>query len=161
MANLTSTAPLAFNTFYGYLVTAGASQNPVVSVMNTELVQFEPGSYVLLNGIENHRWKWAALGSFAFYEWYDIVGYCTVLQGDVDPGTVLTNTYALFEDVVHTTAVTYRAPPLSTTLQSMGLLEFLPGFARYEGEPGSFGGGQGGFMGRVDFSYSCYARVEV
>ncbi len=162
MANLTSTAPSAFNTLYGYLVTAGAAQSPAIQVFHTQLLQEEPNSYVILTGIENHRFEWAALGSFAFYEWYDIVGYATVWQGNTDEQTVLTDTYALFQNVAQTTEVSYRSPPLSAALQSAGLLEVLPGYARYSGQQGqNIRGEPMGFFGRIDFSYSCYARISV
>ncbi len=162
MANLTSTAPLAFNTFYGYMVDQANAQSPAIQVFHTQLVGEEPDDYVILTGIENHRFEWAALGSFAFYEWYDLVGYATVWQGNTDEQTVLTNTYGLFQSVVQTAAVTNRAPPLSAALQSAGLLSFLPGDARYSGAQGEDdSGGPMGFAGRVDFVYHCYARVTV
>ena len=162
MANLTSTAPGAFAEALTLITAAGAKQSPPVSVFGQELLQYEPNTYVVLTGIENHRWEWAALGSYAFYEYYDIVGYCTIWQGNVDPATIIADTYALFEDVVHSTIVANRAPPLSASLQSSGLLEILPGYARYTGEQGvDAQGGPMGFFGKVEFSYSCKARVTV
>lgn len=162
MANLTSTAPAAFAQAFNLIQAAGASQSPAVDVFNIELLQFEPNTYVVLTGIENHRWDWAALGSYAFYEYYDIVGYCTIWLGDVDPATVMSETYGLYESVVQTTIVANRAPPLSANLQSAGLLEILPGYARYTGEQGvNDEGGPMGFFGKVEFSYSCKARVTV
>ena len=162
MANLTSTVPSAFETLYGILNTAGQGQSPVVSVFNQELLQYEPNTYVVLTGIENHRWEWAALGSYAFYEYYDIVGYCTVWQGNTDSGSIITATYNLYNAVVQTPIVAHAAPPISASLQSAGLLEILPGYARYTGEQGvDAQGGPMGFFGKVEFSYSCKARVTV
>lgn len=162
MANLTSTAPVAFETLYGLINTAAQAQNPPVAVFDQEMLQYEPNTYVVLTGIESHRFEWAALGSFAFYEFYDIVGYCTWWQGDTDTGSVITNTYALYQSVVQSTVVANRAPPLSASLIASGLLEILPGFARYSGEQGvDQGGGPMGFFGRIDFSYSCKGRITV
>ena len=162
MANLTSTAPLAFETLYNLINTTAQAQNPPVVVFNQELLQYEPNSYVVLSGIESHRFEWAALGSFAFYEYYDIAGFCTVWQGNTDTSSIITSTYDLYQNVVQSTVVANRAPPLSADLIAAGLLEILPGFARYSGEQGvNQKGGPMGFYGRIDFSYSCKGRITV
>lgn len=161
MANNTSTAPLAFNTVYSLLEAAGAAQSPAVPVYHSELLQREPATYVLLKSIEGHRWEWSSLGSFAFEEDYDIVGYATYLQGNVDPQTVLTDTYGVFQNVVQATIIQNRQPPISAACQNAGVLEIIPGYSRYSAEPGSFGGGVGGFLGKVEFSYHVRARVTV
>ena len=166
MSSLTSTAPAAFNQLYTLLAAAGATQNPAVSVFSQELVQYEPASYVLLKGIENHRFEWAALGSYAQYETYDIVGEATVFQGNIDPQTVIVATYNVFQDIVMSTVLANSGsipagsgPVLgSAALQAAGLMWIIPGFARYTGEPGTMNGAAG-FAGTVEFSYSLKARI--
>lgn len=162
MSNLTSTAPLAFNTVYSLINAVGAAQSPLVSVYHSELLTREPPAYVLLTGIENHRWEWSALGSFAFEEDYDIVGYASYYQGNVDPDTIITDTYSLFQTVVQSTIVANRTPPISSACQSAGVLEIIPGYSRYTSGPGADGAGnQMGFFGKIEFSYHVRGRVTV
>ena len=161
MANLLTTAPLAFSTLYNLFVAAGAAQTPTIPVMAQELLQYEPGSYVCLTGLEHHNFEWSALGTFAFEEDYDIVGYATFLTGNVDVEAVIAGTFSVFQDVVQTTVVANRNPPISAALQTAGVTRIIPKFARYSSSPGTFGGGQGGFQGTVDFAYSVHARITV
>ncbi len=161
MSDLLTTAPLAFETFYGILQAAGAALSPAIPVMDQELTQYEPGSYVCLTGLENHRWEWSSLGTFAFEEDYDIVGYATFLLGSVSQSSVINGAFACFQSVVQIPMVNHRIPPISAALQSAGVTHIIPRFARYTSSPGSFGGGQGGFQGTVEFAYSVHARVTV
>ena len=169
MANLTSSVPGAYDAFYNLIKTAGAGQSPPVAVMAQELVQYEPGSYVCLGAtpgghkaVENHRWEWAALGSFAFYETYDFCGYATVLQGDVDPEVILARTWSLYQAVVMNPIVANRGSNGTNVLGSAApaSLEYIiPVDANYVGVPGNFAGGQEGFQGIVEFCFSVKARI--
>lgn len=165
MSNLTSTVPGAFSAMHGLLSAAGEALDPKVPVFHTELVQNEPASYVLLKGIENHSFDIAALGSYAHEETYDIVGVATVLQGNVDAQAVLVRTWALYQAVVMTPVVENRGalgtPVLGSDGAAQGRLWVAPNYARYSGEPGSFGGGMAGFAGTVEFAYTIKARITV
>ncbi len=170
MSNLTSTAPAAFDTLLSLLTTAAAAYTTPTTVFDSEIVQYEPSSYVLLNGmIENHSYEWASLGNFAFYETYDISGYVSVFQGNVDPKTVRDATYALYQTVVQTTVIqnsgTWQATlhtVLSPDLTAAGLNWIIPKYARFDSQPGAApNGGPEGFVGKVDFAYSLHARITV
>ena len=163
MSNLTSTVPFAFNALYNLMNTAGLAQNPPVTVLNQEVVQYEPGSYVLLEGVENHLFNIAALGSYAHEEVYDIHGIATYLQGDVDPATVITKTWAIYQAVVMTPVVSNRGANgqyvLGLTANEPAWI--VPQEARYTSSPGDFGGGMAGFQGMIEFRFSLKARITV
>jgi hypothetical protein len=175
VSNLTSSVSGAFDAFYNVLVTAGNAQNPPVPVIAQEVTQYEPGAYVCLGTttpsgrkpIENHRYEPAALGSFAFYEDYEFHGYATVFAGDVDPETVLSKTWTVYQNVVMQTAVTYSGSFPSGGGQILGsaapttLEWFIPQEANYTGYPGMFPGGVGGFQGVVEFGFALRARLTV
>lgn len=163
MSNITSSAPTAYAALLGLITAAASAQDQPVSVFPFELEQYEPASYVLLTGIENHQFDIETL-NYAFLEHYDIVGIATVLQGDVDPSGVLAATYALYQDVVQTVVVENRGGPagvLGVTEADGGPLLIVPGYARYTGSPASFGGGTGGFQGTIEFSYHLQAYLNV
>lgn len=171
MSNLTSTVPGAYDAWYNLLKNAGAAQSPAVTVMAQELVQYEPGSYVCLGdtpsglkAVQNHRFELAALGSYAMYETYQFCGYATVVQGDVDPETVLSKTWTLYQNVVMSTVVANRGANGAQVLGSaapVSLEWIVPEDANYTGYPGNFGGGSAGFQGIVEFCYSLKARITV
>jgi hypothetical protein len=174
VSNLSSSVAGAFDALYNLLVTAGNAQTPKVPVFAQELVQYEPGSYVCLGvtpsgrkPVENHRYEPAALGSFAFYEDYEFHGYATYLAGDVDPETVLSKTWTVYQNVVMQTAVTYSGSFPSGGGQILGsaapttLEWFIPLETEYAGYPGQFGAGQGGFQGVVEFGFALRARLTV
>jgi len=165
MANLLSTAPLAFNTIYNLITAAANTQSPVVQVFHTAVFQNEPASYVLLEKIENHHFDWDSLGTFAFTEEYSIIGeatYYTGQSGAAATQDTITSAYALFQSLVQSTMVQNRNPPISAALQSAGVIHIIPGYARYTGEPGiAEGGAAMGFFGTVNWSYTIKARVTV
>ena len=168
MANLTSSVPGAYDAFYNLIKTAGSTQSPPVTVMAQELQQYEPGSYVCLGetpsghkAVENHRWEFGGTG-WVWYETYDFCGYATVLQGDVDPETVLAATWTLYQNVVMTPMVLNRGANGTNVLGSASpaSLSFItPTDANYTGVPGNFSGGMAGFQGIVEFCYSVKARI--
>lgn len=166
MANLTSTQQEAFDTLLSLLQTAGAAQNPAVEVFDSELVQYEPATYVMLTGLENHHFDWAALGQFPFYETYDITGIATVFQGDVDPKGVRDATFSLYENVVQTTVVansgswaTQNGYVLSPSLMTAGLYMIVPTYVRYSSGPAEMASGESGYSGTIEFAYTLKARI--
>lgn len=165
MSNLTSSQPAAFDAFLALLTTAGAAANPVVTVLDSEVVQYEPAAYLVLTGFERHRFDDAALGSFAFYEDYEICGYITYLQGNVDPKAVRDTTFALYQSVVMTTVVTNRGQPSGNPVLGpsapTSLEWIIPTRAEYTSGPANFSGGAAGFFGQIDFAYHVKARLTV
>ena len=169
MSNLTTTQPAAFDALLALLQTAGAAQSPPVAVLDSQVTQYEPGPYVILEAVEQDGFDPAALGSFAFYEEYELCGITTVLQGMGDPATttkaVRDATFATHQAVVQSTVVansgsvaTGGGPVLGS--QAPSQLEWIvPSFARYSSSPGEFGGGQGGFQGTIEWRYRVHARI--
>ena len=164
MTNLTSTAPAVFNALYELFATAGQAYSPPVAVFHSEVVQYEPASYVLLKGVANHQFQIAALGSYANEETYEVEGEATVLGGDVDPQSVLVATYALFQAVVMSPVIANNGiggNPLVVDVSPSSLIWIVPSYARYSGEPGAFSDGAGGFAGCVEWAFSINARLAV
>lgn len=163
MSNLTSTQPGAFDAFLSLLQTAGAAATPKVTVLDSEVVQYEPAAYCVLTGFDHHRFDDAALGSFAFYEYFDLVGFITYMQGDVDPKTVRDTTFSLYQSVVQTTVVTNRGQPFGNPVLGSNappqLEVIVPTYARYSSGPANFSGGAAGFFGQIDFAYSLRSRI--
>lgn len=164
MSDLVSTAPGVWTALLGLVQTAAAAQNPAVQVFPYELAEYEPASYVIVGGIEHHKWAPESLGSFAQQEHYDIVGLATVFSGD-SPGlnpdvvsTVLTDTYNLFQACVMTPVMSNRTMPiLGTTGPSP--YELIPGYTRYTAGVADVGGGAEGWYGQIAWSYHFDAYV--
>ena len=164
MSNLTSTVPGAFNALYGLIATAAAAQAPPIDSFHTEITQqYEPASYVLLATVENYVIEPAAVGSYAFYEEYDLCGQVSVLQGDTDAQTVLVAAWALYQSLVVTPVVQNRGQgtPVLGSSAPAGLVDVIPVSAGYAGEPGQLAGGIGGFAGTVSFGVRVRARLTV
>lgn len=167
MSNLTSTVPGAFNAMYGLLNTAGAAQSTPIPVFHSEVLSGEEtqNGYVLLGGVERHDFDPAALGSYAFYENYDIVGCVVYYQGGPDPlnmvEEVLTTTWSIYQNVVMTTLVTNRGANGNPVLGSSApaALEWcIPVEASYTAGQGQVGVATG-WQGVVDFRYNLKARI--
>ena len=171
MANLQSTVPGSFNALYNLLVTAGNAQTPAVPVFHSEVLQgqFTQNGYVLLDRVENHHYEWGALGSFAFYETYDICGEVVFYQG----GGAATD---LVEAVLNQTWTTYQNVVMATVVENSGsiasgggpvlgsaapaaLEQIIPADANYTGQPAEMDGAASGFIGTVAFTYSLKARI--
>jgi len=171
VTNLTTTQPAAFDALLALLQTAGAAQSPPVAVMDTEITQYQPGSYVIVEALEEQNFDPAALGSFAFYEEYEICGRTTVFQGVGDPATatkaVRDQTFAVHQAVVHATVIANSGAISTGGGQVLGSqapteLEWIvPTYARYSSTPGAFGEGQAGLQGTIDWRYMLHARLTV
>jgi hypothetical protein len=173
MSALTSSVPGTFAALYNLLVAAGQTENPQVSVFAQSIQQNEPNSYVLLGGspdgvqpgIRNHQFAPASLGSLNQYETYEIWGYASVYDGNFDPEGRLSDTWALYQNLVMNTYINYSGGngsiggPGSQILGSqapVSLEQVLPLHAEYVGVPVS-----GGFAGVLEFGYEFKARITV
>ena len=77
MTNLTTTAPVAFDYFVNMVTNASASAQ--VLVVDSQLTSYEPGTYIEITEIANHKYEIDSLGAYAFLETYDIIGRRTCL----------------------------------------------------------------------------------
>jgi hypothetical protein len=102
MPQLTSTVPAAFDALVD-LVTAAAP--PGVFVAESELVQYEPATYVELTTVANHTYQVASLGTYAFYENYEIQGVVRVFRGDYNPREARTDAWAAYQSIVVSTVI--------------------------------------------------------
>ena len=168
MSNLISTVPGAFNALYGLLAAAGQEQSPPIPVFHTEVISGEElqNGYVLLRAVDGHNFDPAALGSYAFYETYDVCGEVVYYQGGPDPITmatdVLNQTWSIYQNVVMTTAVLNRGANGEQVLGDAApeAVEWcIPVSGEYTGEPGTIGAGQDGLIGTIEFRYNVKARI--
>ena len=168
-----STAPGMYSAFLQLVSDAAALQNPYVYVAPFELAQYEPAVYVILDGIENQRWEWAALGTFAQYEYYSLTGCVTAFQGDtpdaLDPNntvalSVMNQCYTTFSNCVMSPYMSNRYAPVLNAVSPQfpdgAVTGMLPGSARYTAGPGTQDGADVGWMGRIDWQFDVSARLN-
>lgn len=168
MSSLISSAPAAWAALLGFVQTLAAAQNPAPTVFPAELFQYEPGSYIIVNGVSNHQFNWEAMG-YEFIETYMIDGLCTVFTGSTEldssgiSATVMQETYDLFSNCVMTAVVDNRGgngiPVLGIT-SPQPVYEIQPGFAQYTHGPGNMGGAQAGWQGVLRWSYTLKAYLS-
>ena len=161
--NLVSSAPGIYQALLSLVQTAAGQQQPPVNVFPFEPGQYVPGSWVTVQGIENHEWEWESIGSFSQKEHYDVCGQVVVYTGDtVTSGTVpidvLTQTYSLFQAAVMTPVMSNRTMPLLGTTGPSPFL-MLPGHTRYAASPGEIGGEEAGWLGVVEWSFHFDAYI--
>jgi hypothetical protein len=164
----TSTAPLAWNAIYGFISAAAALADPVVPVFPGELVGYEPGSYIFMDGkIYEHEFSPEST-QYQFIESYEIQGICTVFVGDdvgKHPeiiGTVMTDTYSIFTSLVMTPIVSNRGGNGIPVLGIEGNptpYVVLPGYSQYTPGPGYLSGGSGGWQGSLRWSFTLKAYL--
>jgi hypothetical protein len=139
-----------------YLRQAAAKQDGL-EVFDCELSTYRPGDYVVLAGITEHVYTWAALGSYAFYEQYKIFGVIRSFTGDFDPTDPMgasqqtrDNVWELYNDVVIATLLDHK------TLEA-GLLHAIPAEVEMLGEITDVGG----YQTWLEFKVQCEARLTV
>lgn len=170
MTTLTSVQDGTHDAFLGLLQTYAAEQSPAVQVFDTFLTgDYEPSQYVILFG-SNHPdetdadqdFEIAALGSYAFYEYFTLYGCLTLFQGNTAPAAVRDAMWTLFNAVVMAPVVTNRGfggtPVLGSAAPSQ-LESVVPTFARPVVRTGTMGGGQAGTEGRIEWAFKFSARI--
>jgi hypothetical protein len=166
VSNLTTTQPAAFDALLGLLQAAGAAQppgNPPIAVLDTAVTQYAPSTgYVLLEAIEQHEFDIAALGSYAFYETYDICGrtqYVQGVTGNSDWQVIRDQTFLIHESVVQATVVANRGANQTKVLGTQApnqLLWIVPTYQRYTPQPSN---SAGLYIGNIDWRFSLKARI--
>lgn len=168
MATLSTSAPKAYAALLGLIQAAAAAADPPVAVFPAELLQFEPGQYIMVTSVFNHVWNIEAMG-YQYIESYSIQGMCTVFTGSTEedqPGTasnVMADTYALYTNYVMQPVVENRGgigvPVLGIATYPFPY-EIKAGYATYMGGPGNIGGGPGGWQGVVQWSYNLKGYIS-
>jgi hypothetical protein len=146
MANLLSTAPAAFDFFLNEIKDAAALAD--ITVIDAELVQYEPGVYIELSSIGNHRFEIDSLGAYVFYEMYELQGVVRVWRGDNDMQQARVDAYYTYQNYVMTPVVNNR------TFSNL-LLWIVPASAESLMQIIE----QGGRQCTIDFAFSCQARI--
>jgi hypothetical protein len=165
MTTLISTAPTVYAALLGLIQQAALQYLPPIQVFPAELLEYQPGSYIIVGSVENHQFDPEAT-QYTFLEHYDINGLCTVFAGDVggeSASDIMTATYNLFTNIVGATVVEHRGgngiPVLGiTSYPSPYEIKF--GYARYIGSPGNIGGAQAGWQGTINWSFALSAYLS-
>ena len=172
MTDLVSTAPYVLQALLGLVETAASEQYPAVQVFPFELAQYEPASYVIVQGFAPsgerplQHFEWELLGSYSQKEFYDICGVASVYTGEsqVDNTVALDTmfaTYALFQSVVMTPVMENMTAPLfgNTGPVPAAVNQVYPLYARYTGQMGQMANGQAGWYGEIEWAFSFIALV--
>ena len=151
---------------------AGALANPYVYVAPFELELYEPGQYVICQGIKDQRMEIETLGPFrSMQEWYTLYGYASVFVGDTPDAlnptvavTTMLSTYELFSQIVMTPAMSNTNAPVfgaASPFMVPGAVNFVaPGTVAYSSGPAfEDGGAPAGWMGRIDWDFQIRAYV--
>lgn len=164
MSNLLSTQPAVFDALLGLLQAAGATQDPPIAVLDTAVTQYAPSTgYVLLEGIEEHQFDIAALGSYAFYETYDICGRTQYAQGaeaNSDWKTIRDKVFTIHQNVVQDTVVANRGANQTAILGDSAIATLtwiIPVFQRYTPQATS---NAGLWLGDIEWRYNIKARIS-
>ncbi len=162
MATLTSSAPAAYAALSNLLDTACTAAG--VPFFTSEILQNQPPAYIFLEALDNHSFTIEGM-EYTYTESYDITGSCRYVAGDVGGNTyinIMNETYTLFTTIVMQTVVENRG---GNGVAVLGItsypspFEIKAGFARYQAIPGNFGGGQAGWQGVLDWSFSLRAYI--
>lgn len=166
--DLVSSAPGVFEGFASVISTACAAQNPIVSFFPFELGQYEPATYVLLHGIENHQWVIEDT-IYGHQEHYDIVGSVIVFTGTgvadspAVTTTVMNTAYSTFQACVMQQFVANKNEPImGFSGSSNGPYQTFAGYTRYTASVGHTANGEPwGWEGVIDFSFHFDAYIYV
>lgn len=156
--DLILSAPGVYIAMLGLIQTAGAAQDPVISVYGFEVGASEPDDYIEVLGFKDHHIKPETIGTFSQIEEYSITGRTTVFTGASpvdDPNVgieILQQTYDIFQAVVMTPLMSNRNEPILGTLGPSPYL-MLPESAEYDAGVGTIGDGPGGWAGWLDWSF--------
>jgi hypothetical protein len=148
VSNVTSTAPAAFDFFLNAIKDAGALAN--VTVRDSQLAQYEPGSYIELTAIANNRFDIESMPWFAFIETYELQGVVRVFRGDTDMQQARVDAFAIYQSYVMT-------PVVNNTRLGDLVMYIIPASANAVSETTSSGGRQC----VIDFAFAVTARVTV
>jgi hypothetical protein len=170
--NLYSTAPYLYSALLQLCTDAGQLANPYVYVAPFELEQYEPGSYIILQGIRSQRMEVETLGSFrSMQEWYELYGAASVFVGDTPDAlnptvatTTMLRTYELFSEVVMSPAMSNTNAPVfgaASPFLVPGAVNYVaPSEIAYSCGPAfEDGGAPSGWMGRIDFAFQLRAFI--
>src|ERR1017187_4465389 len=166
---LPSAAPASYAALYGFIAALAVQQNPEVYVAQAGLEQFEPASYVVVEGVFGDQYEIESTG-YTFIESFDIDGYCTTFTGDgptdypgTIPGDIMAQTYATFTNVVMAAVVTNRGgngiPVLGITSYPWPF-EIKAHVGNYTHPPGYQGESQAGWQGTLRWSFEFRSLVS-
>jgi hypothetical protein len=154
---LPSAAPASYNAYYGFIAALAAAYSPPIFVAQAELVEYQPGSYIIVEGIFDDVYDIESTG-YTFIESFSIEGNISTFSGQdggTVPGTVMTQTYAIYTDIIMATAVTNRG---GNGIPVLGITEYPWPYqlkvhkGNYTHSPGNIGGAQAGWQGTLSWS---------
>jgi hypothetical protein len=166
---LPSAAPASYAALYGFIVTLAAAQTPPVYVVQADLEQFEPASYIVVEGVFDDEYTIEATG-YTFIESFNIEGYCTTFTGSgptegdgTVPGDIMAQVYATMTNVVMAAVVTNRG---GNGIPVLGITSYPHPFevkahiGNYTHSPGFQGESQAGWQGTLRWSFEFRSLVS-
>jgi hypothetical protein len=150
MADVTMTAPSAFNYLLGLITTAVADgPDTTIQVVDSVIMNYEGATYIELNEIADHRVIIESLPYFAFQEVYTLSGKVSVFRGDISFTDARTTAWETWQ--------TYVMTPILDDGERLGdILEWIvPTSVNSVAESTNIGGA----ACTLTFTFDCHARV--
>lgn len=151
MTQLISTVPGAWDDFFSMIQTAvAAGSDTTITVVDTELYQWEPAQYIELQSVENHSFEINNLGDYSFLEHYSLSGVCRNFRGDNNVAQARADVWSLYQ--------TYLMTPLITNKRlGNNVIWCVPESANFTSTPTT----NGGIQGLITYQFLCYAQITV
>jgi hypothetical protein len=163
-ATLGSAAPASYAALVSLIKANAAAQDPPIDVFEAELNQYEPGAYIIVDGIFDDEYAIEATG-YEYIESFNIEGYCTVFTGSdggAIPHQICTQTYGVFTNVVMRAVVDNRGGngiPVLGVVTYPYPFEIKAHLGNYKGTPANIGGQQAGWQGMLTWSFELRSYV--
>ena len=75
---LPSAAPASYSALYGFIKTLADERIPPVYVVQGDLQEFEPATYIVIEGVFDDEYAIEQTG-YGYIETFNIEGFCTVI----------------------------------------------------------------------------------
>lgn len=165
---LPSAAPASYSALYGFIKTLADERIPPVYVVQGDLQEFEPASYIVIEGVFDDEYAIEQTG-YGYIETFNIEGFCTVFTGSgptdppgTIPGQIMAQTYEVFTNVVMRAVVDNRGgngiPVLGIT-EYPHPFEILAHLGHYTQSPGYIGDSTAGWQGTLRWSYTVRSYI--
>jgi hypothetical protein len=166
---LPSAAPASYAALYGFIAALAAEQDPPIFVVQGDLQEFEPATYIVIEGVFDDQFVIEATG-YTYIEHFSIEGNVTIFTGSGPtdspgniPATVMAATYTAYANVVMAAAVTNRGGngiPVLGVESYPWPFEIKAHLGNYSHSPGFIDGVPSGWQGTLNWSVQLRALVS-
>ncbi len=164
---LPSAAPASYSALYGFIKELADGQSPPILVVQGDLQEFEPATYIVVEGVFDDEYAIEQTG-YGYIETFTIDGNVTTFTGSGPsdqgvPATIMAQTYGIFTNVVMRAVVDNRGgngiPVLGIT-EYPHPFEILAHLGHYTQSPGYIGDSTAGWQGTLRWSYTLRSYIS-